>query len=192
MPNPYITYALAALSFGLAIAFFRVSEENSQLARTKITVEMQLETAEADAKSFREKFSAETKSREFAEAALTIAETSERAVRAELAREVKARQTAEKSLEDSETARHSVEAALSGAQEQMTALNAKLVEVSLLKEQSEAAKATDKAADPKQPAADAAPAGDAAASEADRPAPAAAEASMGGSQRSWFWGLFGW
>ncbi len=180
---------LLRLSFGLAVAFFRVSDENNQLSQAKITVEMKLETAEAEAKSFREKYNAETKARQFAEAALTIAETSERAVRAELAHEVKARQAAEKSLEDAETARHSVEAALSSAQEQVTALNAKLVEA---KEQAEAAEGqATRLPNSKQPAADAGPAADAAAGDADRPV-RAAEASMGASQRSWFWGLFGW
>ena len=55
MPSPYLTYALAALSFGLSVAFFRISDENSELSRAKIAVEMRLETAEGEAKAFREK-----------------------------------------------------------------------------------------------------------------------------------------
>ena len=79
MPSPYLTYALAALTFGLAVAFFRVSDENNALTQAKIAVEMKLKTAEGVAKAFREKYSTETKAREFAEAAQTLAETSERA-----------------------------------------------------------------------------------------------------------------
>jgi hypothetical protein len=196
MPSPYLTYALAALSFGLSVAFFRISDENSELSRAKIDVEMRLETAEGEAKAFREKFTTEAKAREFAEAAQTLAETSERAVRSQLTHETKARQAAEKSLEDTENARHSVEAALSDAQEQVRVLNAKLVEASAAKEQSERksdANASDKgeatAADAKEPVArigDGSPAASA--------APAgvmAAQASMTGS-RPWysFLGLF--
>ncbi len=137
MPNPYLTYALAALSFGLALAFFRVSDENSELSRTKIVVEMKLATAEEEAKSFREKYTAEAKAREFAEAAQTLAETSERAIRSQLAHETKARQAAEKGLEEAEHSRQSVEAALSATQEEVRVLNTKLVEASAAKEQAE-------------------------------------------------------
>jgi len=119
MPSPYLTYALAALTFGLAVAFFRVSDENDALTQAKIAVEMKLETAEGVAKAFREKYSAEAKAREFAEAAQTLAETSERAVRLQLAHETKARQAAEKSLEEAEIAKRSAEAALSDAQERV-------------------------------------------------------------------------
>ena len=46
MPSPYLIYALAALTFGLAVAFFRVSDENNALTQAKIAVEMKLKTAE--------------------------------------------------------------------------------------------------------------------------------------------------
>jgi len=195
MPSPYLTYVLAALTFGLTAAFFRVSDENSALTQAKIAVEMKLETAEGEAKLFREKYSTEAKAREFAEAAQTMAETSERAVRSQLAHETKARQAVEKSLEEAEIAKHSVEAALSDAQEQVRVLNAKLIEANAAKEQSERkpdVAAGDKgnaaAADAKErsaPGADASPAANAA--PASR---MAAQASMGGSQRSW-WSFFG-
>ena len=123
MPSPYLTYAVAALSFGLSVAFFRVSEENTELSRAKIAVEMKLETAEVEAKSFREKYTAEAKAREFAEAAQTLAETSERAVRSQLAHETKARQAAENGLEEAEHSRQLVEASLSTAQEEVRVLN---------------------------------------------------------------------
>jgi hypothetical protein len=190
MPSPYLTYALAALTFGLAVAFFRVSDENDALTQAKIAVEMKLETAEGVAKAFREKYSAEAKAREFAEAAQTLAETSERAVRFQLAHETKARQAAEKSLEETEIARHSAEAALSDAQEQVRVLNAKLMEANAAKEQSERkpeAAAADKgnaAKDRAAPDADPSPARAALASGM------AAQASMGGGQRSW-WSFFG-
>ena len=152
MPSPYLTYALAALSFGLSVAFFRISDENSELNRAKIAVEMRLETAEGEAKAFREKYTTEAKAREFAEAAQTLAETSERAVRSQLTHETKARQAAEKSVEEAENARHSVEAALSDAQEQVRVLNAKLMEASAAKEQSER-KSDASASDKGEPAA---------------------------------------
>ena len=196
MPSPYLTYALAALSFGLSVAFFRISDENSELSRAKIAVEMRLETAEGEAKAFREKYTAEEKAREFAEAAQTLAETSERAVRSQLTHETRARQAAEKSLEEAEDTRHSVEAALSDAQEQVRALNAKLVEASAAKEQSEHksdAIASDKgeaaAADAKEPAVHN---GDGSPAASAVPAGAmGAQASMTGS-RPWysFLGLF--
>jgi hypothetical protein len=194
MTSPYLTYALAALTFGLAVAFFRVSHENSALTQTKIAVEMKLETAEGEAKLFREKYSTEAKAREFAEAAQTLAETSERAVRSQLAHETKARQAVEKSLEEAEIAKHSAEAALSDAQEQVRVLNAMLMEANAAKEQSERkpdVAAGDKgnaaAADAKKrlaPGVDASPAANA------TPASGIAAASMGGSQRSW-WSFFG-
>ena len=196
MPSTYLTYALAALSFGLSVAFFRISDENSELSRAKIAVEMRLETAEGEAKAFREKYTTEEKAREFAEAAQTLAETSERAVRSQLTHETKARQAAEKSLEEAENARHSVEAALSDAQEQVRVLNAKLVEASAAKEQSERkpdAIAGDKgeaaAADAKEPAVHS---GDGSPAASAVPGGAmAAQASMTGS-RPWysFLGLF--
>ena len=96
MPSPYLTYALAALTFGLAVAFFRVSDENNALTQAKIAVEMKLKTAEGEAKAFRGMYSTEAKAREFAEAAQTLAETSERAARFQLAHETKARQAAER------------------------------------------------------------------------------------------------
>src|SRR5271157_4079260 len=197
MPSPYLTYALAALTFGLAVAFFRVSDENNALTQAKIAVEMKLKTAEGEAMALREKYSTEVKAREFAEAAQTLAETSERAVRFQLAHETKARQAAEKSLEEAENTRHSTEAALSDAQEQVRVLNVKLMEASVAKEQPERkpdAAANDQgeaaAAAPKEPVA---PSAD--ASPAATAAPASgttAQASMGGSQRSWFsfFGLF--
>jgi hypothetical protein len=117
MPSPYITYALAALTFGLGVAFFRLSEENSELVQAKAAVEM-------EASALRDKYNSETKARQFAEAAQTIAETTERAVRSELAHEAKARQAAE-------TAKQTAEAALVSAQEKLTALNAKLIEAGL-------------------------------------------------------------
>jgi chromosome segregation ATPase len=193
MPSSYLTYALAALSFGLGVAFFRISDENSELSRVKIAVEMKLEIAEGEAKAFREKYSIEAKAREFAEAAQTLAETSERAARSQLAHETKARETAEKSLEETENAKHSAEAALADAQEQVRMLNAKLMEASAAREQSE-----------RKPDAAASGKGDAAAVEtkepaehgADAPTPAragamATQASMAGS-RPWysFLGLF--
>ena len=196
MPSPYLNYALAALSFGLSVAFFRISDENSALTQAKIAVEMRLETAEGEAKSFREKYTTEAKAREFAEAAQTLAETSERAVRSQLTHETKARQAAEKSQEEAENARHSVEAALSDAQEQVRVLNAKLMEPSTAKEQSERkadVSASDKgaaaAADAKEPAAHI---GDGAPAASAVPAGGmAAQASMAGS-RPWysFLGLF--
>jgi hypothetical protein len=194
MPSPYLTYALAALSFGLAVAFSCISDENSALTQAKIAVEMRLETAEGEAKAFREKYTTEEKAREFAEAAQTLAETSERAVRTQLTHETKARQAAEKSVEEAESARRSVEAALTDAQEQVRVLNAKLVEASAAKEQSERksdAIASDRgdAADAKEPAArsgDGSPAASAVPAEAT-----VAQASMTGS-RPWysFLGLF--
>jgi chromosome segregation ATPase len=196
MPSPYLTYALAALSFGLSVAFFRISDENSELSRAKIAIEMRLETAEGEAKDFREKYTTEAKGREFAEAAQTLAETSERAVRSQLTHETKARQAAEKGIEEAENARHSVEAALSEAQEQVRVLNGKLMEASAAKEQSERksdVSASDRggaaAADAKEPAAHS---GDGAPVESAAPAGAmATQASMAGS-RPWysFLGLF--
>ena len=190
MPSPYLTYALAALSFGLSVAFFRISDENSELSRAKIAVEMRLETAEGEAKTFREKYTTEAKAREFAEAAQTLAETSERAVRSQLTHETKARQAAEKSVEEAENARHSVEAALSDAQEQVRVLDAKLMEASVAKEQSERksdASASDKgegdAADSKEPVAHSG--GGSPAASAAPAAAIAAQASMAGS-RPWY------
>ncbi len=195
MPSPYLTYAAAALSFGLAVAFFRVSDENAELSRAKIAVEMKLETAEGEAKAFREKYTAEAKAREFAEAAQMLAETSERAVRSQLAHETKVRQAAEKGLDEAEHSRQAAEAALIAAREEARVLNAKLVEASAAKEQSQRrpdAAANDKgeaaAADAKEPAG---PGAD--ASPAVVPAAAmAAQASMAGNHRSWFsfFGLF--
>jgi hypothetical protein len=117
MPSPYLTYALGALSFGLSVGFLQISNENADLARDKIAVEMRLETAEADAKSFRDKYSVEVKAREFAEAAETVAETSERVATGKLAQ-------AQKSLEVAQ-------AQLTSAQEQIKSMNAKLVEAGL-------------------------------------------------------------
>jgi Tfp pilus assembly protein FimV len=117
MPSPYLTYALAALSFGLAVGFYHISDENTQLAQAKIAFEM-------EATAFREKYNGEVKARQYAEAALTIAETSERAVRNELAHETKARQIAE-------NAKQTIEAELVATQEKLGALNAKLIEAGL-------------------------------------------------------------
>ena len=196
MPSPYLTYALAALTFGLSVAFFRISDENSELSRAKIVVEMRLETAEGEAKAFREKYTSEAKAREFAEAAQTLAETSERAVRSQLTHETKARLAAEKTVEEAENARHSMEAALSDAQEQVRLLNVRLIEASAAKDQSERksdANASDKgdaaAANAKEPAT---PSGDGLPAASAAPAgPMAAQASLTGS-RPWysFLGLF--
>ncbi|MFZ1110304.1 MAG: hypothetical protein WAN43_18400 [Rhodomicrobium sp.] len=117
MPSPYLTYALAALSFGLAVGFYHISDENTQLAQAKAAYEM-------EAAAFREKYNGEAKARQFAEAAQTIAETSERAVRNELAHETKARQVAE-------NAKQTIEAELVATQEKLSALNAKLIEAGL-------------------------------------------------------------
>jgi hypothetical protein len=117
MPSPYLTYALGALSLGLAAGFLQISNENADLSRGKIAVEMRLETAEADAKSFRDKYSVEVKAREFAEAAQTVAETSERVATGKLAQ-------AQKTLE-------AAQAQLTSAQEQIKSMNAKLVEAGL-------------------------------------------------------------
>jgi hypothetical protein len=117
MPGPYLTYALAALSFGLAVGFYRISDENTQLAQAKAAIEM-------EATALREKYTGEVKARQFAEAAQTIAETSERTVRAEFAHETKARQVAE-------NARQTIEAELVATQERLNALNAKLIEAGL-------------------------------------------------------------
>ena len=175
MPSPYLTYALAALSFGLAIAFFRISDENATLSSAQIAMEMKLETAQGEAKSFREKYSTEVKAREFAEAAQTIAETSERTVRSQLMHETKA-------LEEAQ-------AAISSTQEQLRNANAQLLEAGLLKEASEAQKPNgqDALKDPDARGSDATP-DNAPTSGTDRPA----QASMAGTQRSWFsfWGLF--
>lgn len=192
MPSPYLTYALAALSLGFGVAFMRVSDENSELARAKMVIEMKLETAQQDAKAFREKYASESKAREFAEAAQTLAETSERATRAQLAHEAKVREAAEKTASDAETARQSAEAALADAREQVRQLNEKLLEASAAKQQSEAkteAQSADKrdaaAVEVKEPTTTA-DASHAVATEA-----MAAQASMGGSsKRSWFFGLF--
>ena len=192
MPSPYLTYALAALSFGFGVAFLRISDENSELARAKMVVEMKLETAQREAKSFRDKYASETKSREFAEAAQTLAETAERAARSQLDLETKAREAVEKNLTESEASRHSAETALADAQDQIRQLNAKLMEASAAKEQS--ANKTDAAAGSKgeAAAADVKAPGSADAS-APVPAGAMAQASMdGGNHRSWysFFGLF--
>jgi hypothetical protein len=117
MPSPYLTYALGALSLGLAAGFLQISNENADLSREKIAVEMRLETAEADAKSFRDKYSVEVKAREFAEAAQTVAETTERVATGKLAQ-------AQKSLE-------AAQAQLTSAQEQIKSMNAKLIEAGL-------------------------------------------------------------
>lgn len=194
MPSPYLTYALAALSFGLGLAFVRISDENSELAKTKIALEMKYETAMRDAKNFREKYTGETKAREFAEAAQTLAETAERAVRSHLAHETKVREAAEKSLAEAEGAKHAAETALADAQEQVRQLNAKLMEASAAKEQSErrpdaaAGEKGDAAAVAKEPAA----AGADASTAKVRAGAVTAEASMSGGQRSWFsfFGLF--
>ena len=45
MPSPYLTYALAALTFGLAVAFFRVSDENNALTQAKIAMATAAATA---------------------------------------------------------------------------------------------------------------------------------------------------
>ena len=193
MPSPYLTYALAALSFGLGVAFFRISDENSELARAKMIVEMKLETAQREAKSFHDKYASETKSREFAEAAQTLAETAERAARSQLDLETKAREAAEKNLTEAETSRHSAEAALADAQDQIRQLNARLMEASAAKEQSgnksdtQAASKGDAAkADVEAPV----------QASADAPAPvsagAMAQASMdGGNHRPWYSSFFG-
>jgi membrane protein involved in colicin uptake len=174
MPNHYITYALAALSFGLGVAFLRISDENTNLVQAKTTIEM-------EASALREKYNGEIKARQFAEAAQTIAETSERAVRNELAHETKARQAAE-------TAKQSVEAALLNAEDKLHALNAKLIEAGLAP--AEAVNA-DTQAEAKAPAEKGEPAADAKDPNARADAgQMAAEASMGGARRSW-WSLFG-
>ena len=165
MPSSYLAYALAALSFGLGVAFFRISDENSELSRVKIAVEMKLETAEGEAKAFREKYSTEAKARE----------------------------TAEKSLEETANAKHFAEAALADAQEQVRMLNAQLMEASAAREQSErkpdaaaSGKGDAAAVETKEPAEHGAD-----ASPPARARAMAAQASMAGS-RPWysFFGLF--
>jgi hypothetical protein len=117
MPSSYLTYVLAALSFGLAVGFYHISDENTQLAQAKAAIEM-------EATAFREKYNGEVKARQFAEAAQTIAETSERATRNELAHEAKARQVAE-------NAKQTIEAELVATREKLNALNARLIEAGL-------------------------------------------------------------
>ncbi len=175
MPSPYFTYALAALSFGLGVAFFRVTDENADLVQAKTAIEM-------EAIALREKYNGELKARQFAEASQTIAETSERAVRSELAHETKSRQAAE-------SAKQTAEAALISAQDKLRALNAKLIEAGL---------APAETVNPDAEAAAKAPAdkGDPAVEAKDPNARAdagqmAAEASLGSPRRSW-WSIFGY
>lgn len=133
MPSPYLTYALGALSFGLAAGFLQISNENADLSREKIGVEMRLETAESDAKAFRDKYSFEVKAREFAEAAQTVAETSERVANGKLVQ-------AQKSLD-------AAQAQLTSAQDQIKAMNAKLVQAGLKEPEGANSASIEKAAD---------------------------------------------
>ncbi len=165
MRSPYITYALAALTFGLGVAFFRLSDENSALVQAKAAVEM-------EASAQRDKYNSEVKARQFAEAAQTLAETSERAVRFELAHETKARELAE-------AAKQTAEAALVAVQEKLTALNAKLIEAGLAPSEVKAPNEAAETIDPNARA-DAAPAA----------GQLAAEASLVSPRRS-FWSIFG-
>jgi hypothetical protein len=95
MRSIYVTYALAALSFGLSIAFWRAANENGRLVGLAHAAEMAQLIAEEEAQSFREKLRQETKGRQLAEASQTVAETAERGVREKLARETKLRESAE-------------------------------------------------------------------------------------------------
>jgi hypothetical protein len=120
MRSVHLTYALAALCFGLSISFWRAAHENERLTEQVHAAEMAQLTAEEDAQSLREKLRGETRALQIAEAAQIIAETSERGLREKLARETKLRESAE--------AAHAVaEKRLSETGVTIEALNARLI-----------------------------------------------------------------
>src|SRR5882757_5869271 len=90
MRSTYATYALAALVFGLSIAFWRSARDNGRLEQIAHAAEMAQLTAEEDAHALRERLRREIKGREFAEAAQTIAENAQNATREKLLLEKKA------------------------------------------------------------------------------------------------------